>query len=104
MGDLQKPLDPKLLATLTAQLRSNDWKEKSAAILALAKLLAATKGGDTAFGPVIEPLFSNAGWGGIAAENARLAEIRSVRIGGQATPLLRQYLKSTEAHDRRVAG
>jgi HEAT repeat protein len=69
----------------------------------LAKLLAATSDGKTDFGPVIEPLFENAGWGGIASHNARTAEDSLVRVGRQATPALRQRLKSTDAHDRRVA-
>jgi RNA polymerase sigma factor (sigma-70 family) len=103
VGDVQKPLDPKLLAKLAAQLRSKDWEERSAAVLALSKLLAATKDGETDFGPVIEPLFANAGWGGIARDNARMAEDSLVRLGGQATPLLRQRLTSADAHDRRVA-
>jgi RNA polymerase sigma factor (sigma-70 family) len=103
VDDLQKPIDPKLLAKLAAELRSNEWEEKSTAVRTLAKLLAAKGFGDTDFGPVIEPLFLNAGWGGIAKDNARLAEDCLVRIQDQAVPFLRQRLKSADAHDRRVA-
>jgi HEAT repeat protein len=102
-GDARNPIDPKLLEKLAAQLRSKDWEEKSAAVSALAKLLGPKKDSETDFGPVIGPLFENAGWGGEAEENARLAESSLVRIGGQAVPLLRQRLKSADGHDRRVA-
>jgi HEAT repeat protein len=100
---VQKPVDPKLLTKLAVQLRSKDWEERSAAVLALAKLLAEKRAGETDFGPVIEPLFVSAGWGGIARDNARMAEDSLVRIGKQATPFLRQRLRSNDAHDRRVA-
>ena len=102
-GEVQKPLDSKLLAKLADQLQSKDWEERSAAVQALAKLLAGKRDGKTDFGPVIEPLFGNAGWGGIARRNALMAEDSLVRIGAQAKPLLKQRLKSADAHDRRVA-
>ena len=103
VGDAKKQIDPKILAKLAIQLRSKDWEEKSAALLAVAKLLAVTKDGDMDFGLIVEPLFINAGWGGIAADNARSAEDSLVRIGRQATPYLREHLKAADAHDRRVA-
>src|SRR5437867_1963505 len=87
VGDVQKPLDPKLLATFADQLRSKDWQERFGAVSALGKLLAEKRAGESDFGPVIEPLFENAGWGGIASDNARTAEDALVRIGTQAKPL-----------------
>jgi HEAT repeat protein len=100
-NDAAKPIDPKLLGKLAAGLASKD--ERSAALAALAKLLAEKKDGVTDFGPVLKPLFKLAGWGGEARYNARAAEDLLVRIGSPAVPLLKQRLQSADAHDRRVA-
>ena len=102
-ADVQKPVDPKLLAKLAAQLGSIDFQEYSAALAELGKLLAANKGAEADFAPIIEALFRHAGWGGIARRNARVAENLIVSIGGPALPLLKQRLKSADAHDRGVA-
>jgi HEAT repeat protein len=101
--EVRKSLDPKRLVGLAVQLRSKDHDERSAALAALAGLLVGTRDGDAYFGPVIEPLFGLAGWGGIARKNAYQAEALLVLIGTQTKPLLRQRLKSADAHDRRVA-
>jgi HEAT repeat protein len=70
---------------------------------ALQDLLDSGKYDPADFAPVIDPLFTFAGWGGIARSNARVAEELMVRIGPPATPLLRRKLRSEDAHDRRVA-
>jgi HEAT repeat protein len=101
--EVWKGIDPKRLVELAVQLRSKDHDERSAALAAMAGLLVGTREGDTYFGPVLEPLFGLAGWGGIARKNACQAEALLVLIGSQAKPLLRQRLKSADAHDRRVA-
>ena len=103
VDDAKKEIDPKILANLAIQLRSKDWEEKSAAVVAVAELLAVTKGGNADFAVIVEPLFINAGWGGEARETALSAEDSLVRIGRQATPYLRERLKAADAHDRRVA-
>ncbi len=102
-GDASLPIDPKLLAKLADQLRSNDWDEPAAALTALEKLVPEKGAGKLDFGPVIEPLFDNCGWGGKADKDARRAEELIVRIGGQTAPGLRRRLGSPDAHDRRVA-
>jgi HEAT repeat protein len=98
-----KPIDPEVLRKLAAALKSKDYEERSAALKALETLLAVKRDDLTDFKPVLEPLFSLAGWGGIARDNARLAEDLLVRIGRPALPLLNQRLKAEDAHDRRVA-
>jgi HEAT repeat protein len=92
-----------LLKDFVAALKSKDYEERSAALKALETVLAAKGDGLTDFEPVLQPLFSLAGWGGEARGNARLAEDLLVRIGGPALPLLKGRLKSEDAHDRRVA-
>ncbi len=57
----------------------------------------------TDFGPVIEPLFEQCGWGGDAEKDALRAEELIARIGGQAVPFLRRRLESAEPRERRVA-
>jgi len=95
--------DAKVFAELAASLGSKNHKERTAALASLAKLVAVKKDGFAEFSPVVEPLFNLAGWGGVAREKARVAEDLIVRIGNVASPLLMQRLKSTQAHDRRVA-
>jgi HEAT repeat protein len=102
-GDASVPIDPKLLAKLADQLRSKKWDERPAALTALEKLLPEKGAGKMDFGPVIEPLFDNCGWGGIGQRDAHRAEELIVRIGGQTGPTLRRRLGSPDAHDRRVA-
>ncbi len=55
------------------------------------------------FGPVIEPLFDNSGWGGEGEENAERAEQLIVRIGKQAAPTLRRRLNVPDEPHRSVA-
>jgi HEAT repeat protein len=102
-GDATVPIDPKLLAKLAKQLRSKNWEERPAALTALEKLVPAKGAGKLDFGPVIEPLLDNSGWGGIARKDAHRAEELIVRIGEQAAPALRQRLHSSDDRDRRVA-
>ncbi len=102
-GRTTKPLEAVFLARLAAQLRSEKWEECTAGLKDVGRLLAANRNSKTEFVPLLEPLFGLAGWGGIARRNARTAEDLIVRIGAPALPLLRQRLKSAEAHDRRVA-
>jgi len=101
--DVSDPLDPKLVAELSASLGSKNDDERTAALASLAKLVAEKRDGLEDLKPVVEPLFMLSGWGGPARKNARTAEDLIVRIGSAASPLLIQRLKSTEAHDRRVA-
>jgi RNA polymerase sigma-70 factor (ECF subfamily) len=98
-----KPIDPELLRKLAAAVRSKDYEERAAALKELTKLLAVKGDGATDFEPLIEPLFSGAGWGGIESYNARMAEDLLVRIGKPALRALTKRLKSEDAHDRRVA-
>jgi HEAT repeat protein len=97
------PIDPELLRKFAADLSSKNYEERSAALAALAKLVPAKADQQTDFGPLIEPLFRRAGWGGIAKYDARVAEDLLVRIGKPALPLLKARLQSEDAHDRRVA-
>jgi len=102
-GDVSVPIDPKLLAKLAEQLRSKNWDERSAALTALEKLVPEKGAGKMDFRPVIEPLFDNSGWGGIAEEDAHRAEELIVRIGGQSAPTLRRRLNSPDEPHRNVA-
>jgi HEAT repeat protein len=102
-GDAPVPIDPKLLAKLAEQLRSKNWEERPAALTALEKLVPAKGAGKLDFGPVIEPLLDNAGWGGGGEKDARRAEELIARIGEQTAPALRQRLHSSDDRDRRVA-
>ena len=70
---------------------------------ALEKLVPEKGAGETDFGPVIEPLFEQCGWGGEAEKNALRAEELIARIGAQAVPFLRRRLESAEPRERRVA-
>jgi RNA polymerase sigma factor (sigma-70 family) len=102
-GDAPMPIDPKLLAKLAEQLQSKNWDERPAALTALEKLVPEKGAGKMDFGPVIEPLFDNSGWGGIDEKDRHRAEELIVRIGEQTAPTLRRRLGSSSAHDRRVA-
>ena len=102
-GDVAVPIDPKILAELAKQLRSQKFDERSAALAALEKLVPPGGAGDMDFQPVIEPLFEQCGWGGEAEKDARRAEELIARIGGQAAPFLRRRLESAEPRERRVA-
>jgi HEAT repeat protein len=102
-GDAPMPIDPKLLAKLAEQLQSKNWDERPAALTALEKLVPEKGAGKMDFGPVIEPLFDNSGWGGVDEKDRHRAEELIVRIGEQTAPTLRRRLGSSSAHDRRVA-
>jgi HEAT repeat protein len=102
-GAAPVPIDPKLIAKLAEQLRSKNFEELTAALTALEELVPAKGAGKMDFGPVIEPLFDNSGWGGPGWKEAHRAEELIVRIGVQAAPTLRRRLGSSDAHDRRVA-
>jgi HEAT repeat protein len=102
-GDAPMPIDPKTLAKLADQLRSTDWDEPAVALTALEKLVPEKGAGKLDFGPVIEPLLDNCGWGGKGDKDAYRAEELIVRIGEQATPALRKRLHSSEDRDRRIA-
>ena len=102
-GEVPVPIDPERLAQLARQLRSKNWDERSAALAALEKLVPTKGAGEMDFQLVIEPLLALSGWGGSAEKEAHLAEQLIVRIGGQTAPLLRRWLDSDDAHDRRVA-
>ena len=99
----KQPVDPKHLAKLAAQLRGNDFQGQTGALTELSVSFAAYQRAKADFGPMIEPLFRHAGWGGEARKNARIAESLIVKIGRPALPLLNRRLKSADAHDRRVA-
>jgi len=98
----QKPVDPKRLAILAVQLKGK-YQESTAALKELSVSLTAYRRAKVDLGPIIEPLFSLAGWGGIGRRNAWTAESILVWIGRPAVPLLNRRLKSDDAHDRRVA-
>jgi HEAT repeat protein len=102
-GDAPVPIDPKLLAKLAEQLRSKDWNERPAALTALEKLVPEKGAGKLDFGPVIEPLLDNSGWGGKGWKETHRAEELIARIGEQTAPALRQRLHSFDDRDRRVA-
>ncbi|HUT14593.1 MAG TPA: HEAT repeat domain-containing protein [Thermoguttaceae bacterium] len=90
-----------LIKLLGKQLNSRDWNEEAAAIRSTNALIEECPKAELhKLSPLVEPLFSKVGWGGIARDQANQAAELIARIGGPAVPFLVEKFQSPESHDR----
>lgn len=93
--------DPNAIVRQCAiDLQGHDWKRENAAFQQLSALIQSHPGGDLDYDPVIVPLMSHIGWGGIARKEAYQSAELLTSIGLPAVPALLQGLKSPEARLR----
>ena len=91
---------------LARQLQSRDfetWAQAVSSARALVEAQIQASSDTEAVKPLIEPLFSHAGYGGIGRGESMAAEQLLARIGKPAVPFLFGKLDSTEARERRLA-
>jgi HEAT repeat protein len=94
------------VSILAKQLQSRDfetWAEAVWSARALVEAQIQASSDTDAVKPLIEPLFSHAGYGGIGRGESMAAEQLLARIGKPAVPFLFGKLDSTEARERRLA-
>ena len=89
---------------LARDINSKDWETRRAAVASLHKMVIEKQGDDmAAFLPVVEPLMTLSGWGGIARKQSTTAADILAVIGKPAVPRLLAGLSSPEARERRVS-
>jgi len=89
------------IAGVAAQLESKDFATMEKAVRTAAELVEKSAPEERALLlPLVRPLFSQAGWGGIARKSSAMAADFLVSIGKPAVPILLEKLKSDEARER----